>query len=120
MRFQAYAVKIPEQWFANHPGGAGPLLRHQGEDITALFQALHSGSLVAFATHGAGVRRGSLDLAAHFRLRENCEKRGAAELRELLEAYEATPPVMEVTLGRAHGDFHGPHSRFKWQRLLLP
>ena len=38
MRFHAYAVRIPQQWFVNHPGGASPLLRHQGEDIATFYK----------------------------------------------------------------------------------
>lgn len=50
MRFNGYAVRVPDAWYRQHPGGEAPLRNHRGEDITALFQNLHEGSQVAYAT----------------------------------------------------------------------
>lgn len=50
MKYNGYVVKIPQQWFRNHPGGAEALRNHQNEDVTVLWRVLHGSSSIAHAT----------------------------------------------------------------------
>lgn len=50
-----------EDWYARHPGGAGPIKGHSGEDISQIFDNFHPGWTAPLATL-FGLQIGSTDL----------------------------------------------------------